>query len=115
MSSDDESVVVAAAATVISAAAEAVYDDKRKDREWEGQITRRRANNSAYTTVVPHLLTSPDDSLPPNRLDTFKNYFRMTKSEFDHLHNLVSPIIAKMDTSFREAISTEERLMVTLR
>lgn len=77
-------------------------------------ITKRRRTNSAYFTVVPHLLTSAD-SLPDNRLDTFKNYFRMTKDEFDRLHQLIAPLICKMDTTFRSAISTEERLMVTLR
>lgn len=115
-SEEDYSMVVVAASNVILAAVAALEgEDGRKDREWEGPITRRRRMNSVHNTTIPHLITVPDDRLPENRMDTFYNYFRMTKPEFDNLLRLVAPHIEKCDTSFRDAISTEERLMVTLR
>ena len=48
-------------------------------------------------------------------MGTFQNYFRLTKTQFDKLLTLVAPKISKVDTHYRESISAEERLMVTLR
>nr|CAI5828130.1 unnamed protein product [Callosobruchus analis] len=42
-------------------------------------------------------------------------YFRMTKDEFNFLHELIKEDIKKQNTQFRRAISTEERLAVCLR
>ena len=39
----------------------------------------------------------------------------MSPDRFDHLLSLVKPLIEKKDTTFRKAISAEERLAITLR
>lgn len=45
----------------------------------------------------------------------FLMYFRMTKEEFDYVHELIKKDIQKQSTQFRKPISTEERLAVCLR
>lgn len=45
----------------------------------------------------------------------FRSYFRMTRDEFEYLHSLIECDIKKKDTNYREAISTRERLAITLR
>lgn len=47
--------------------------------------------------------------------DRFYSYFRMTPDSFEELHNLIKPYITKQDTRFRDAISSKERLALTLR
>ena len=42
-------------------------------------------------------------------------YLRMSKERFDHLLSLVIEKITKKNTNMREAISAEERLVITLR
>lgn len=42
-------------------------------------------------------------------------YFRMTKEEFDYIHDLIKKDIQKQITQFRKPISSEERLAVCLR
>ena len=39
----------------------------------------------------------------------------MSKERYDHLHELVQPLITKKDTHFRKSISSQERLIITLR
>ena len=45
----------------------------------------------------------------------FHVYFRMTKEEFDYVHDLIKKDIQKQSTQFRKPISIEERLAVCLR
>lgn len=47
--------------------------------------------------------------------DQFKNFTRMTETDFEFLLSLIEPSIIKKDTSFREAISPRIRLALTLR
>jgi hypothetical protein len=47
--------------------------------------------------------------------DRYEMYFRMTKVEFNFLHDLIRGDIKTRNTQFREAISTEEKLAVCLR
>ncbi|XP_048582528.1 uncharacterized protein LOC116618984 [Nematostella vectensis] len=49
------------------------------------------------------------------KLEDGDSYLRMSPERFQHLHLMVGPIIAKKDTKMRKAISSEERLVVTLR
>lgn len=44
----------------------------------------------------------------------FKNFLRMSASDFEVLINKIGPKIAKMDTKLRKAIPVKERLAVTL-
>jgi hypothetical protein len=45
----------------------------------------------------------------------YKNFTRMSPTDIEYLINLVGPKIAKKDTTFREAISVQERLAVLVR
>lgn len=50
-----------------------------------------------------------------NCADKFSDYYQMTVTSFDELLNLVRNHITKQHTNFRNPISTEERLTITLR
>ena len=45
----------------------------------------------------------------------FKDYFRLTTTQFENVLILVGPLIAKQDTSFMKAITPAERLAICLR
>ncbi|CAD0206354.1 unnamed protein product [Chrysodeixis includens] len=45
----------------------------------------------------------------------YKNFTRMAPSDFEYLINLIGHKIKKKDTTYRKAISVEERLSITLR
>jgi hypothetical protein len=45
----------------------------------------------------------------------YKNFTRMSPSEFGFLIHLIGEKISKKDTAFRKAISVQERLALTLR
>ena len=47
--------------------------------------------------------------------DAESNFTRMNKIEFENLYSLINAKISKKDTNFREAITTRERFLVTLR
>ena len=49
-----------------------------------------------------------------NDHESFYKYFRMTPARFDQLLSLVGPMLSKKSL-YREAISPDERLAVTLR
>lgn len=45
----------------------------------------------------------------------FRNFTRMSKENFYKLLRMIEPVISKKDTKFRDAISAEMRLLITLR
>jgi len=45
----------------------------------------------------------------------YKNFTRMSPSEFEFLINLIREKLSKKDSTFRKAISVQERLALTLR
>jgi hypothetical protein len=45
----------------------------------------------------------------------YKNFTRLNPTDFEYLINLVGPRIRKSNTTFREEISVQDRLAVTLR
>lgn len=75
-------------------------------RPWVHDFLRGREQQGAFNNLVQEL-----------RLDDvgFKEYFRLSKSQFEHLLTMVAPAIQKMQTTFRESISPEERLCICLR
>lgn len=47
--------------------------------------------------------------------DKFFGYYRMSINSFDELLNVVRPHITKQETTWKNPISAEERLTITLR
>ncbi|KAM9498791.1 uncharacterized protein ACWYII_002028 [Salvelinus alpinus] len=47
--------------------------------------------------------------------EEFRSYFRLDRSQFDHLLQMVGARIARMDTNYRESIRPVERLAICLR
>nr|CAI5843768.1 unnamed protein product [Callosobruchus analis] len=81
-----------------------LHEGKRK--KWVHEINVRREELGEYHRLVQELNEHPD---------RYHMYFRMTKDEFNFLHELIKEDIKKQNTQFRRAISTEERLAVCLR
>ena len=77
-------------------------------------LCKRRTTEGAFYTTIPNLIRDRDDSLPTNRKGTFRNYFRMDEDEFNTILRKVQPSIEKENTRFRESISPDQRVMVTL-
>ena len=93
-----------------------IFSIRLLGRAWEGPLCSKRKSEGAYYKTVPNLIPYDDGSdLPSNRKGTFRNYFRMNRDQFDVVLNFVAPLIQKECTTYRESISPEQRLMVTLR
>ena len=80
---------------------------KRIRRFWTRGIFKDRKLYSEYYTLY--------QELRERDREFHYRYVRMSKERFDHLLNLVRDKITKKDTRMREAISAEERLVITLR
>jgi hypothetical protein len=73
---------------------------------WVHDINMKRKEKSEFHHLVKELEEHPD---------RYEMYFRMTREEFNFLHDLIKGDIKTRNTQFREAISTEEKLAVCLR
>lgn len=91
------------------AAALIIILKKRKKRKrpifWQSNYLESRSLASGVLSEVREL--------DKGRL--FKNFTRMTTTDFDLLLAMILPAISKKDTQFREAIPGSTRLAVTLR
>lgn len=80
---------------------------KRKNRLiWVHPINKRREEVGAFYTLFPDLR---------NDEEKFFNYFRMSISSFDELHNLLKSHIQRENTRLRNCIQPVEMLAITLR
>ncbi|KAJ8942155.1 hypothetical protein NQ314_010147 [Rhamnusium bicolor] len=79
-----------------------------KRRVWVHEINLKRKREGEYHTLM-------DIPEKEEHSDRFHMYFRMKKEEFEYLPNLLKERIKKIDTRFRQAISTKERLAICLR
>ncbi|XP_053982794.1 uncharacterized protein LOC128878533 [Hylaeus volcanicus] len=97
-SSEDELIICVAAATI-------VCEESRKHqrRWWMRAIFKERAR-------APLL-----DQLQMENGSGFRNFSRMTRSDFEFLTNSIGAKIARKDTFFRQSISITDRLLITLR
>jgi hypothetical protein len=82
-----------------------IHNKKRK--YWIDPLFRNRHVNSDYITVFKVLKYGSDKK--------FFNYVRMSKKSFSELLRLLESVVQRRDTRFRNSISAEERLVITLR
>ncbi|KAK3889796.1 hypothetical protein Pcinc_006220 [Petrolisthes cinctipes] len=79
----------------------------KKKRLWTRRWLARRQNLSAHSRLLREL--GMED---PN---TKRVWTRLNTEQYQHLLQLVTPLIEKEDTNMREAVTADERLCVTLR
>uniref|UniRef100_A0A672QIC8 DDE Tnp4 domain-containing protein n=1 Tax=Sinocyclocheilus grahami TaxID=75366 RepID=A0A672QIC8_SINGR len=79
---------------------------KRK-RLWVKPRLLRRGRRGAYLNLCRELQSED--------LQSFQNFARVVPNQFQQLLQMVTPIIQRQNTDFRDAISPGERLMITLR
>ncbi|CAG4941905.1 unnamed protein product [Parnassius apollo] len=80
--------------------------NSRKRRYWVHDLLRQRKSEGEYWNIRKRLL---DDE------EKFYIYFRMPRYLFYYILNIIEDDIYKRNTRFREAVSPEEKLAVTLR
>jgi hypothetical protein len=77
-----------------------------KRKCWVKNWIRRRGWQGAYTQLISELQLEDAQQ--------FRNFTRMSAVEIQSLVKLLGPVIGKQDTAMRNAISVEERVIVTL-
>jgi hypothetical protein len=80
---------------------------KKKRRWWQTQLYHSRSVSGGSSLL--------NDLRGQEMSGQFNNFTRMHSDDYDLLLNLIGPKIARKNTVFREAISVQERLAVTLR
>ncbi|KAJ8936306.1 hypothetical protein NQ314_012422 [Rhamnusium bicolor] len=79
---------------------------KRRAEYWVHPLNTRRLECGEYHRLCQELETYPA---------RYFQYFRMSRNQFEKLHNMLADEISKENTNYRDAISSRERLVVTLR
>lgn len=90
-------------------------EQKRKDEEktkrnrkiWVRSWILKREDLGFYQGLLQELRSED--------VEFYKNFVRITPSDFDFLVDKLAPLIQRHDTVMRKAISVGERLAVTLR
>lgn len=81
---------------------------QRKQRKcWVRDWISRRNEGGSLVNLVKELEIED--------MAAYRNFMRMSKSDFDYLLNLVAPYITKRDTVMRNAIPADQKLCLTLR
>ena len=89
-----------------------LYRRKRRKQRTERKIwVREWIQKREESGVVANLL----QELRLGDETFYRNFLRMSVTDFDYVLNKVSPLITKQDTLMRRAITPTERLIVTLR
>lgn len=81
---------------------------KRKKKLWIQPWRLKRESCGAAHKLLPEFLRFND-------YFHYNNFLRMNDTEFNHLLQLISPRIQKQNTTYRNCISPEEMLIITLR
>ena len=74
-------------------------------RMWVHPINNLRFEKGEYFILYPDLRKYEDK---------FFNWYRMSMKKFDYLLKMIQRRIFRHNTNYREAISTEEQLVITL-
>lgn len=82
---------------------------KRVRTVWQREWLQKRETEGAYAKLLQELRMG---DVGERKL--FYDFLRMPNEDFNHLLQLVKPLIEKSDTRFRKAIPAGERLAVTL-
>lgn len=80
---------------------------KKPRSVWERKWIQRRKLHGAYNALSRELRMEDPSQL--------RNFIRMSAEDFEELSSWIAPMVQKMDTNMRQAISVGERLMLTLR
>lgn len=102
-------IAMAAAALLILADEEQKKREKRKRRIWVHPWLEKRPVDGAHQSILQEFRTVDQQKY------MFKHFLRVDLGTFNHLLELVTPLIQKIDTNMRQSISASERLAVTLR
>lgn len=114
MTSHSEDVVMAAAICVVLSSNRKKAPKKRRFWVRPSLQARKKYSGSDLLTDLKH----DDRDLLAGELKSdgsFRNFLRMTSTDFEYLITSIGPRIARKDTSFRDAIPVQERLAITLR
>ncbi|PIK53163.1 hypothetical protein BSL78_09941 [Apostichopus japonicus] len=97
-----------AAAVVVASLLKARKDKGRSKRScWKRSWIEKRAQFSQFSNILPELRDKDAHS--------YRRYMRMTHDQFVNILRLVSPMIQKKNTHFREALPADVKLAITLR
>lgn len=86
---------------------------RRQHRYWVRSLLTRRENNGAAEMLTQ--LKADDFGLHGELRSSFHNFVRMSSTDFENLINLIGAKIYKQNTNYRDAISVNDRLAITLR
>lgn len=111
MASEEEVLLAAAACVIIST------HRQPTERRWWVRPSLEARHRYSGTHLMEDLMEDGRDPLSGEIRDdgSFRNFARMSSSDFEYLLINVAPTIAKQDTNYRWAIPARERLAVTLR
>ena len=74
-------------------------------RMWIHPINNLRFEKGEYFVLYPDLCRYEDK---------FFNWYRMSTNRFDYLLKVIQRRISKQNTNYRESISAEEQLVITI-
>lgn len=77
-----------------------------KRKRWMKDWLKKRENYSHIVLLNELKLSEAND---------YKNYLRMSEDQFERILRMVHPFLVRQDTTMRESISVNERLVLTLR
>lgn len=107
---DDESIKIACAAFIVLFINAGISKPKRKlvrkRRYWMTELFKSRSRYSGSDLL---------SDLAIQDTGQFKNFCRLSSTDFEFIVSLIGPKIMKKNTNFRECIPVNERLAVTLR
>lgn len=87
------------------------FAPNRKERScWESDWLKKRPTEGVCAKLLPQL----DSAGTEIERKLFTSFTRLSRTDFDCLHELVAPLIHKADTNMRAAIPTRTRLALTL-
>lgn len=87
--------------------------NKNKRRFWVRPSLRQKGENVASKLLQD--LREDDISIGGELRSSFKNFLRMSSTDFENLFCLIGPIISKSNTNYRDSIPAVDRFAITLR